>query len=221
MITVPNGYFRFCGWMLLAGSVLTTIVQYAHLEDVPSGMGQMSYFVDVAVWTHITLVVAYALFLMGLSGLYLRQSSSLKWWGWLSFGFIFAFYVLDLMHAPLQIFDYPVFFGDVHTEADLAAATETVTRIQSQAGPGMFLMMLLFPLMMLGTLLEGIAMLRARVLSRWPAIATLVSLVFVILPYGPVTKYLFPLPFLIHAWYGGILAFEKQEPAPVPVSAAG
>jgi hypothetical protein len=171
----------------------------------------MDYFVDVAVWTHVALVVAYTMFLMGLAGLYLRQAEGLKWWGWLSFGFIFTFYMFELMHAPLQIFNYPIFYENIQTEADLKAANDLVTKISGHAGPGMILMMLLFPCMLFGTVLSGIGMLKARVLSKMPAIVNLCMLIFVILPYGPVTKYLFPLPFLIYAWYGAILAFERRE----------
>lgn len=210
MIAVPRTFFRFSGWMLLVATLMIVTVQYIHLEDIPASLRQMDYFVDVAVWTHVVLVVAYTMFLMGLAGLYLRQAEGLRWWGWLSFGFIFTFFMLELMHAPLQIFDYPIFYENIQTEADLKAANDLVLKIQGNIGPGMILMVLMFPCMLFGTLLSGIGMLKARVLSKAPAIVNLCMLIFVILPYGPVTKYFFPLPFLIYAWYGAILAFERR-----------
>lgn len=210
MIAVPRTFFRFSGWMLLIAALMIVTVQYIHLEDIPASLGQMDYFVDVAVWTHVALVVAYTMFLMGLAGLYLRQAEGLKWWGWLSYGFIFTFFMFELMHAPLQIFDYPIIYENIQTEADLKTANDLVTKIQNHMGPGMFLMMLLFPCMLFGTVLMGMGMLKAKILPKAPAIVNLCMLVFVILPYGPVTKYFFPLPFLIYAWYGAILAFERR-----------
>ncbi|MFC5470982.1 hypothetical protein ACFPPD_20035 [Cohnella suwonensis] len=211
MIRVPNRFFRFCGWMLMLSGLLTIIIQYIHLEDVPSGLDQMEYFVDVAVWTHIGLLLSFAMFLMGFVGLYLRQAEGLKWWGWLSFGFLFMFFMLDATHAPIQIFGYPVFFDNIQTEDQLQAASDMVMKIGS-VGPGFMMMAALFPCIFFGTLLMGISMLRAKVLSKWPAIATLVSIVFIFVPYGPETKYVLSLfPYLIFAWYGGILAFEKRE----------
>lgn len=211
MIRVPDRFLRFCGWMLMLSGVLTTVIQYIHLEDVPSGLDQMEYFVDVAVWTHIGLLLSFAMFLMGFVGLYLRQAEGLKWWGWLSFGFLFMFFMLDATHAPIQIFGYPVFFENIQTEDQLQAASDMVMKIGS-VGPGFILMTALFPCIFFGTLLMGISMLRAKVLSKWPAIATLVSIVFIFVPYGPETKYVLSLfPYLIFVWYGWILAFEKRE----------
>jgi len=210
MTYVPYGFYRFSGWMLLLSGLLTIGIQYVHLEDVPASLQQMDYFVDVAVWTHIGLLVSFSMFLMGFVGLYLRQAAALKWWGWLSFGMIFMFVVLDLLHAPIQIFNYPVLFDGVANEVELSRASDLVMRIGAE-GPGFFLMILLMPLILFGSILMGISMLRAKVLPKWPAIATLVSVILIFLPYGPVTKYVFPLQYAIFVWYGYILAFEKRE----------
>lgn len=206
-----KGFLRFSGWMLLLSGIITTIVQYIHLEDVPESLEQMDYFVDFAVWTHIFLVIASAMFLMGFSGLYIRQAKGLKWWGWLSYCFLALFFVLDMMHSAIQIFTYPVFFEHIQNEEQLTAASDMVMKIYSQGGPGMSLMMLLTPLMLAGTLLMGISMLKCRILSKWPAIFNLATIVLILLPYGPITKFLFPLQFLIYAWYGAILVFEKHN----------
>jgi hypothetical protein len=210
MIRVPERFFRFCGWMLMLSGVLSIVIQYVHLEDVPNGLEQMGYFVDVAVWTHIGLFLSFAMFLMGFVGLYLRQAVELKWWGWLSFGCFFLFFMLDGTHVSTQIFGYPVFFENIQTEEQLQAASEMVMKIGS-VGPGFIMMTALFPLILIGTLLMGISMLRAKVLPKWPAIVNLVSIVFIFVPYGPETKYVLALfPYLIFAWYGWILAFEKR-----------
>ncbi|RKN70598.1 hypothetical protein [Paenibacillus ginsengarvi] len=217
-----RGYYRFSGWLLLLSGLITIVIQYIHLEDVPADLNQMGYFVDAAVWTHIGLLLSFAMFLMGFVGLYLRQAAQLKWWGWLSFGCLFLFVVLDLLHAPIQIFSYPVLFAGVETEEQLQIASELVMRIGAE-GPGTFLMMLLMPLVLVGTILMGIAMLKAGVLPKGPAIATLVSVVLIVLPYGPVTKYVFPLQYAVYVWYGAVLAFERTrvQEANVPTTGAG
>lgn len=220
MTYTPYGFYRFSGWLLLLSGLLTIAIQYVHLEDVPADLKQMDYFVDVAVWTHIGLLLSFAMFLMGFVGLYLRQAAKLQWWGWLSFGLLFLFVVLDLLHAPIQIFGYPVLFDDVATEEQLQRASELVMRIGAE-GPGVFLMMLTMPFVLVGTILMGIAMLKAGVLPKGPAIATLASVVLIVLPYGPVTKYLFPLQYAVFVWYGAVLAFEKTGAPTAGVTAGG
>lgn len=210
MIQVPQGFFRFSGWMLMLSGLLTMAMLYVHLEDVPAGLEQVDWFVDVAVWTHIGMLIGFSMFLMGFVGLYLRQASGLKWWGWLSFVMIFMFVVLDLLHAPIQIFNYPVLFDGVGTEDQLKKASDLVMRIGAE-GPGFFMMILLMPLILIGSILMGVSMLRAKVLPKGPAIGTLVSIVLIFLPYGPVTKYFMPLQYVIFVWYGFILAFEKRS----------
>ena len=210
MSYVPYGFYRFSGWMLLLSGLLTIGIQYVHLEDIPASLQQMDYFVDVAVWTHIGLLVSFTMFLMGFVGLYLRHAAALKWWGWVSFGMIFAFVVLDLLHAPIQIFNYPVLFDGVANEEQLKQASDLVMRIGSE-GPGFFFMILLMPLILFGSILMGVSMLRAKVLPKGPAIATLVSVILIFLPYDSITKYLFPLQYAVFVWYGFILAFEKRE----------
>jgi len=217
---VPNGFYRFSGWMLLLSGLLTIGIQYVHLEDVPANLKQMDDFVDVAVWTHIGLLVSFTMFLMGFVGLYLRQAARLKWWGWMSFPMIFLFVVLDLLHAPIQIFNYPVLFDGVTNEEELKRASDLVMRIGSE-GPGFFMMILLMPLILVGSILLGIAMLRAKVLPKGAAVATLASVVLIFLPYGPVLKYLFPLQYAIFVWYGIILAFEKKEGQTFAVRSGG
>ncbi|MBD0383143.1 hypothetical protein [Paenibacillus sedimenti] len=221
MITVPQSFLRFSGWMLLLAGVIIGIVQAVHLEDIPAGMEEMSYFVDVAVWTHIALYIGITMLLMGLAGLYLRQAHALKWWGWISYGFIFFAYMVDLTHAAIQIFDYPVLFADIQTEEQLKAASDAVLKVQMSDGPGSMLMAVAYPMLLLGALLMSISMLRAKLLTKWPAIMNLVFLFFMFLPYGPVTKYLFALSFLVYSWYGAILAFEKRTQPQIPAVTHG
>ena len=211
--SLPAWFYRMSGWLLIVSALSMTAVQYVHLEDVPTGLGQMDYFVDVAVWTHIALFVANGLFMLGFIGLYVRQAEKLKWWGWLSFPMLFGFVFIDTLHAPLQIFDYPVFFKDITTEAQLQEAVDLVNEISYRVGPGMFLMAMLMPFILIGTILMGSSMLKARIVPRWVSIVNLCTIPLILLPYGPVTKYVFPLQFLVFALYGGFLAFEKRRGA--------
>jgi len=213
---VLGGFFRFSGWMLLLAGVTMAFVQYVHLEDVPSGMEQMGYFVDVAVWTHVALFLSCAMFVLGFAGLYIRQAAGMRWWGWLSYVLLVMFFLIDNNHSVLQIYTYPYIFGDVQTEEQLEAASDLAMNMQMHDGPGMILMFLLMPLILFGQLLMGFSMLKARILSKWPAIVNLVLVIFIFIPYGPFSKYLFPIPFLIYAWYGAILAFEKRNAAIEP-----
>lgn len=214
MISVPNAYFRFSGWIFLLSGLIITVVQFIHLEDVPASVAELSYFVPTAVWTHVALFIAVTMPLMGLPGLYLRQSKGLRWWGWLSFVMIFIVFMFDTTHAVLQIYQYPVLFDNITTEEQLKATSDLVMKIQMSEGwPGYYMMKLLFPVMLIALPLMGIAMLRARILSKWPAIVHILLFALLIVPTESMMKFVFPLSFLIYTWYGWILAFESGAAA--------
>jgi hypothetical protein len=219
VITVPKAFFRFSGWMLLLAGIIIAVVQFIHLEDVPANLSEMSYFVEVAVWSHVALFVAVTMLLMGLPGLYLRQAAGLKWWGWVSFVLIFVVFMFDTTHAVLQIYEYPVLFDNIQSEEKLKEVSDLVMSIQRSEGwPGFYMMKLLFPVMLIAIPLMGLSMLRAGILSKWPAILHIVFLVLLFVPFEPMMHYVFPLSFLVYAWYGAILAFEgtplKHNQAP-------
>ncbi|RCW50053.1 hypothetical protein [Paenibacillus prosopidis] len=215
MITVPQKFFRFSGWAMLLAGIVITIIQFVHLEDVPHDMEEMKYFVDVAVWTHVALLLAVTVLLMGFAGLFLRHASKLKWWGWIGYGLFFSVFVFDLMHAALQIFDYPVFFKDITTEAQMKEASDLVMSIQMSNGPGQYIFMAMMPMAMLGTILMCIGFLRAKIISKWPSIGYLVLTVLMFVPVESVMMFIYPIQFLVWAWFGAILAFEKHPKAEV------
>ncbi|KIL40678.1 hypothetical protein SD70_12290 [Gordoniibacillus kamchatkensis] len=216
MISVPQTFFRLSGWALIVSGILISIVQFVHLDDTPANMAQLSYFVKVAVWTHVALSVSVALMLFGLVGLFLRGGSAIRWWGWLGFAFMFATFFFDVMHAALQIYDYPIVFGNIQNEQQLKEASDFVMKAQLESGIGSALMQMLMPLSVLGTPLMAIALLRARIVPKWAAIAQIALLLLMFVPIPGLMAIVFPVSFLVYAIYGAALAFGKRSAAQSP-----
>ncbi|MFC0213974.1 hypothetical protein ACFFK0_16205 [Paenibacillus chartarius] len=208
-VNVPSVFFRFSGWALLIAGIMHTLIQFVHLDDVPEGMAQMSYFVDVAVWSHVALIFAVALTLFGLTGLFLRHIAVLRWWGWVGFACMFLVFYYDVTHAVLQVFQYPILFDGIQDEQKLKEVSDLVMRIQTESGIGSTLMRMLFPVMLLGTPLMAVSLWRARIYSKWPAVAQIVLLVVLFVPIEALMRYAFPVSFLVYSWYGALLAFER------------
>jgi len=216
MFQVPQGFLRFTGWLLMLGSVIGAVVMVLHVEDTPANLQELPHFVATAVWTHVALFVGIALSLIGLTGLFVRQAAGLKWWGWIAYVLMFLTFYFDSTHAVLQMFDYPVIFRDIGSEEELQEVSHMVMEIQMGMPGGLF-MGLSGPLLMLGTLLMGIAFLRARAMPRGPAVTTVVLFVSMIgMFFAPnwLAMTILTAFYLHFGWYGAVLAFEKRAATP-------
>lgn len=211
MIHVPQTLFRVSGMLLLIAGLANFVVQIVHLEDVPKNLAQLSYFVDVAVGTHVAMLLSTPLLLIGITGLYVRQAEVLKWWGWLSYFLIFTYFTFELIHAILQIYQYPVLFADVKTEEALKAASDIANKTLYHDGFPTVLSSVAFPAVLIGFLLATIAMYRARVYSKWAALMVFLMPISFFLPWDSMGRYIFPVSLLVYVWYGALLAFEKRQ----------
>lgn len=218
MIRVPQGFFRFGGILLILGSLIGGVVMMVHLEDTPAIMQELPHFLTMAVWTHVWLFCGIGMMLVGLPALFLRNAEGLKWWGWLALGLVYVSFFFDACHAVLQMFDYPVLFGAIESEARLKEVSDMVMEIQ-MGMPGGFFMVSSGPALLLGTLLMGISLFLAKGVSRKAAI---VAIVFFVLLLGmfflpePVIKLVFACFYLHFALHGAVLVFERKAAGAVP-----
>ncbi|PYI56311.1 hypothetical protein [Paenibacillus flagellatus] len=213
MITVKPSLLRVCGWMLIAAGLTNCVLQIVHLEDTPAQLAHLPHFLSMAVGVHAVMLVATPIFLLGLVGLYARQAETIRWWGWLSL-VTFAYYLtFELVHAILQVYQYPVLYEGITTEEQLKAASDIANRTLFHDGFPTVMSAIAMPAVLIGFILMTVAMIRARVYSRWLALSILLLPLTFFLPWESFGRYVYPVSFLTYAAYGVLLAFEKREAA--------
>ncbi|MCH6265411.1 MULTISPECIES: hypothetical protein [Neobacillus] len=216
-MSIPKGYLKFSGIMLLLGGIMGFTGQLIHLGDVPESVKDIPDFLKSAVNIHVLLAYASTFILMGLPALFLKQSSGLKWWGWLAFPLLFTGLMLEIFHGPVQIIAYPIIFDFVHTSADLQHVSDLLNNMAVDKYPLQLAIFIpLVPGILLGLLLLGISSLKAKVLPKAPAIFLLVVLAIQIVSFiVPVHIHLLEISFayihLVFVWFGGVLAFNKSK----------
>lgn len=221
MIALPKGYLKFAGWTLLIGGAMGIAGQLLHIGDTPETLADIPDFVKAAVNTHVLLAWASILILLGMPGIFLRQSERLKTWGWIGFPLLFIGMILEIFHGPVQILAYPIIFDHVKDAETLKVVNDQINNLMTDQYPlSLAVLIPLIPGIILGMLLLGIATLRARVFPRWLGVLTLVALVILIGGIGVQTINVFPVIHLVFALFGGMLAFGKSESVSVNAQAA-
>lgn len=205
-----SNIIRWAGLSAVVAGVLTVATQVVHPADDPSSVATSSWAI-----AHYLILGSSVFLLLGISGLYARQ---VKEAGLLGFvGFLMLFVGLALISGvglveaivmPLLATEAPQLIGDFMPGESQGAYTSV------------FLLAGL--LYLLGSLLFGIAILRAGILPRWAAILFIVGIVSAVLAI--------PLPAVVGkisgvalglgvAWLGYALWSERREKAPEPLPA--
>ncbi|MDF2961319.1 MAG: hypothetical protein K0S39_3054 [Paenibacillus sp.] len=219
MFQIPVRFFKLCGWSLFIGGVMGMLGQILHAPDVPGSVASIPEFLKLAVNLHVLLAFSSTFILLGLPAVFLRQASSLRWWGWLAFPLLFIGLMLEIFHGPVQIFAYPLLFGSIKTEDQLKVVSDQINNMIVDEFPLQLLVVVpMVPFLLFGFLLFGISMLYARLLPKGCAIFILIVLALLVCGNfikHPVFDYSVALVHLIFIWLGLILAFERLEEQPV------
>ncbi|WP_284642865.1 hypothetical protein [Paenibacillus silviterrae] len=216
MISVPQGYFKASGWLLLTAGIMGFTGQIVHLEDVPDSVAHIPEFLQAAVNTHVLLAYASAFLLMGLISIYLRQAARLPKWGWASFPLLFLGLLLEIFHGPVQIIAYPILFKGITTEEQLKTVSDAIMNLDPSAHPlSMLVFIPIVPFLMLGLLLLGLATLKAKVFPKAVGLVTLIILAVCLAGFPLMHLRVFAISFgyiyLAFGVFGAVLVFEKPE----------
>jgi hypothetical protein len=211
MKTDASNLIRWSGLSAMAAGIIFAGIQPFHPPDVLSSVTTSAW----ATITSLKLAMCF-LFLLGIAGLYVRQSKEAGWLGLAGFalfslgwalqsGFVFAevFILPPLAAAAPQFVDS--FLGIVNGspgEMNIGAIV-----------PAYNLVGLLY---LLGGLLFGIATFRARVLPRWPAgllaVTALLTPAAALLPHQFQRFAAVPMGVAL-VWLGYALWSERREQA--------
>ena len=215
----PTRLIRWAGLSAMAAGAIFAVIQPIHPPDVLASVTTSAFQI---ITSFKTVMCLFGLF--GIAGLYARQVKETGWLGLAGYVLLTIFYAVQMCYAFIE----PLILPLLVTESP--KFVESVLLIPSGAGGPMnvgalaTVYALLSVVYLLGLLLFGIAIFRARILSRGAAILLALS--------GPVAAVMSQLGHPIDrvaavpmgialAWLGYSLWSERRAPAAEPLADTG
>ena len=216
MKITPSKLIRWAGLSAMAAGIIFAGIQPIHPPDVLASVNTSPFIIITSLKTVMCL---FGLF--GIAGLYARQVEETGWLGLAGYLLLTIFYAVQMCYA----FTEPLILPLLTTVAP--TFVESVMGMASGAGGpmnlGAFAMIysLVSLLYLLGLLLFGIALFRARILPRWAAALLAVSgplaIIMSLLPHQIARLAAMPMGFAL-IWLGYALWSERREQAAEPVA---
>ena len=213
-ITAPN-LIRWAGLSVMVTGIIFAGIQPIHPPDVLAS-------VTTSAWAIITtLKTVMCLFgLFGIAGLYARHVEKTGWLGLAGYLLLTIFYAVQMCFAFIE----PLLLPLLATESPkfVAGFLGVLTGTPSEVSLGAIPLVngLVAALYLLGTLLFGIAIFRARILSRWAAglLALSGPLAIIMTIIGHPINRVAAVPMGISLiWLGYALWSERRAPVAEPV----
>ena len=208
-ITTPK-LIRWAGLSAMVAGIIFAGIQPIHPPDVLAS-------VNTSLWAILTyLKTAMSIFgLLGIAGIYARQVEKTGWLGLAGYLLLSIFYAVQMCFSFVEPLILPLLTTVAPT------FVESVLAMASGAGGPMNLgalatvYSLVSLLYLLGLLLFGIALFRARILSRWAAgllafSGPLAIIMVALLPHQFERLAAMPMGFAL-AWLGYALWSERRE----------
>jgi len=206
---------RWSGLSAMAAGIIFAGIQPIHPPDVIASVTTNAFIIITSFKAIMSL---FGIF--GIAGLYARQVEETGWMGLAGYLLFTIFYAVQMCYSfaeptilPLLVPVAPTFVTSV---MQMASQSPTDMNLGAFATVFSFLPILY----LLGLLLFGIAMFRARILSRWAAglLALSGPIAVVLSLLGHPLDRLAAMPMGIAlAWLGYALLSERREPVSEPV----
>lgn len=214
-ITTPK-LIRWAGLSAMAAGIIFAGIQPIHPPDVISS-------VNTNLWAILTsLKTVMSIFgLFGLVGLYARQVEETGWLGLAGYLLLSIFYAVQICYSFAEVLILPLLttVAPKFVESTLGMASGAGSEMNLGAFATVY--SLLTVMYLLGLLLFGIAMFRARILPRWAAgmlafSGPLAIIMVALLPHQFERLAAMPMGIAL-AWLGYALWSERREPASEPL----
>ena len=213
-VTTPN-LIRAAGLSAIVAGTIFAVIQPIHPPDVLASVNTSAFII---ITSFKTVMCIFGLF--GIAGLYARQVKETGWLGLAGYILLTIFYAVQMCF----VFVEPLILPLLTTVAP--NFVESALLIPSGGGGPMDLgalatvYLLLSVLYLVGLLLFGIAIFRARILSRWAAVLFAISgplaIIMSLLPHQIARLAAMPMGIAL-AWLGFALWSERRAPALEPV----
>jgi hypothetical protein len=214
-ITTPN-LIRWAGLSAMVAGIIFAGIQPIHPPDVLASVNTSAFII---ITSFKTVMCLFGLF--GIAGLYARQVEETGWLGLAGYLLLTIFYAVQMCYAFTEPLILPLL-----TTAAPSFVESVMAMSRGIGGPmnlGAFatIYSLVSLLYLLGLLLFGIAIFRARILSRWAAGLLAVSgplaIIMSLLPHQIARLAAMPMGFAL-IWLGYALWSERREQAAEPVA---
>ncbi len=212
-ITTPK-LIRWAGLSAMVAGIIFAGIQPIHPPDVLASVTTSAFIIITSLKTVMCL---FGLF--GIAGLYARHVEKTGWLGLAGYLLLTIFYAVQMCFA----FAEPLILPLLVTESPnfVASALGMASGAGGPMNLGAFAVVyqIVSVLYLLGLLLFGIAIFRARILSRWAAVLLAVSgplaIIMSLLPHQIARLAAMPMGFAL-AWLGYALWSERREHAVEP-----
>lgn len=207
-VTTPN-LIRAAGLSAVAAGTIFAAIQPIHPPDVIASVTTSAFII---ITSFKTVMCIFGLF--GIAGLYARQVEKTGWLGLAGYLLLTIFYAVEMCFAFAEPTILPLLAPIAPTFVQSAMGLSSGAGGPMNLGAFAVIFHILSVLYLLGLLLFGIAIFRARILSRWAAglfaISGPLAIIMSLLPHQIARLAAMPMGFAL-AWLGYALWSERRE----------
>ena len=216
MKITTSDLIRWAGLAAMASGIIFAGIQPIHPPDVLASVTTSAFIIITSLKTAMCL---FGLF--GIAGLYARHVEETGWLGLAGYLLLTIFYAVQMCFAFAEPLILPLLVTESPNFVESALGMASGAGGPMNLGALATVYSLVSVLYLLGLLLFGIAMFRARILSRWAAgllafSGPLAIIMVALLPHQLERLAAMPMGFAL-AWLGYALWSERRAPASEPV----
>jgi hypothetical protein len=206
---------RWSGLSAIVSGLIFAGIQPIHPADVISSVNTSAF---ITITSFKTAMCLFGLF--GIAGLYARQVEETGWLGLAGYLLVSIFYAVQMCFAFIEPLVLPLLTTVAPTFVQSALGLSSGAGGPMNLGAFAIIYSLLPVLYLLGLLLFGIAIIRARILSRWAAAllassGPLALVMVALLPHQFARFAAMPMGIAL-AWLGYALLTERREKVSEP-----
>ncbi|HEX8681384.1 MAG TPA: hypothetical protein VF707_03660 [Ardenticatenaceae bacterium] len=214
-LTTPN-LIRWAGLSAMVAGIIFAGIQLIHPPDVLASVHTSAF---LTITSFKTVMCLFGLF--GIAGLYARHVEKTGWLGLAGYLLLTIFYAVQMCFAFMEPLVLPLLTTVAPTFVESTLGLSSGAGGPMNLGAFATIYSLLPVLYLLGLLLFGIALFRARILPRWAAgllafSGPLAFIMVALLPHQLERLAAVPMGFAL-AWLGYALWSERREHTPEPL----
>jgi len=204
-----RNFKKFAGLFAILAGALYTVIQFIHPPEILTSVSSSSWQIVACLSILMSLS-----FIIGNIGVYMKQVEVVGWSGLIGFIIFNLFWLISMTFSFIEAFVYPLLINEAPKFVEGMLGLFGENRSEINLGVFTILAPIAGILYMLGGLLLGIAMYRAKVFPRFAGIllsfAAVVTLATAIIPH-PYDRIL-ALPMgAVFVWLGYILWFDTNS----------
>ncbi len=216
MKVTTSKLIRWAGLSAMVAGIIFVVIQPIHPPDVISS-------VNTNLWAILTsLKTVMSIFgLFGIVGLYARQVEETGWLGLAGYLLLSIFYAVQMCYSFAEALILPLLATGAPKFVESTLGMASGAGSEMNLGAFATVYSLVSVMYLLGLLLFGIAIFRARILSRWAAVLLALSgplavIMVELLPHQLERLAAIPMGIAL-AWLGYALWSERRAPASEPM----